>query len=197
MGWDIDLGYGILLSTYHGVVVTENAALWDVSPQVFKSYLGQARELLEYVKDFEFALYCPGNGDQSPQDIYNEVATLTENMLAPIILNIFSESYRHKQCERSAKQQGKLSSQIKKGYVYLLKGGSYHKIGLSKDADRRMEEITPKLPFETELVCTIATEDMHGLESHLHEQFADKRANGEWFELDRADVEYIRRLTDD
>jgi len=47
-----------------------------------------------------------------------------------------------------------------------------------------------------ELICTIATEDMHGLESRLHKRFADKRANGEWFLLDEADVEYIRGLAD-
>jgi len=196
MGWDIDLGYGILLSTCYGIVVTENAALWDAPPQVFKSHLGQARELLEYVKDLEFALCCPGNGDRSPQDVYNEAATLKENIFAPIILNIFSESCRRKEYQCSTRQQGKPSLQLKAGYVYLLKGGNYHKIGLSKDTDRRMEEILPKLPFETELVCTIATEDMYGLESRLHEQFADKRANGEWFKLNEADVEYIRRLAE-
>ena len=197
MGWDIDLGHGILLSTCYGIVVTKDAPLWNMSPLTFKSYLDQARELFEYVKDFEFALCCPGNGDQSPQDVYNEVATLTDNILTPIVLSILSESYRRKQYERSARQQGKLSSQIKKGYVYLLKSGSHHKIGLSKDADRRMEEISPKLPFQTELICTIATEDMRGLESRLHKQFADKRANGEWFLLEPEDVAYIKELANE
>ena len=83
------------------------------------------------------------------------------------------------------------------GYVYLLKGGPYYKIGLSNNVTRRIEEISPKLPFETELICTIATEDMYELEAFLHEMFADKRANGEWFELDETDVEHTRGLADE
>jgi hypothetical protein len=105
------------------------------------------------------------------------------------------ESLAHKEMKTGDHHQAEASP--KAGYVYLLKGGPYHKIGLSSNPGRRMEEISPRLPFGTELVCTIATEDMRGLESHLHEQFADKRANGEWFELDEADVAYIRRLADE
>jgi len=82
------------------------------------------------------------------------------------------------------------------GYVYLLGGGDYYKIGLSNNVNRRIEEISPRLPFKTELICTIATDDMYGLEAGLHRQFAEKRANGEWFELDDEDVEYIRRLAE-
>ena len=83
------------------------------------------------------------------------------------------------------------------GYVYLLKGGDHYKIGLSKDANRRMEEISPKMPFETELICTVSTEDMYALEAALHELYADKRANGEWFELDEADVALFKGFADD
>jgi len=87
-------------------------------------------------------------------------------------------------------------NQAERGFVYLLRGGPYYKIGVSNDVNRRMEEITPRLPFETELVCTIATEDMYELEADLHDHFADKRTNGEWFELSGKDVEYIRSLAD-
>lgn len=82
----------------------------------------------------------------------------------------------------------------KGGYVYLLKGGGYYKIGLSRNVYRRWREVSPKLPFEVEIVCTIATDDMHKLETTLHKRFADKRENGEWFKLDDSDVEYVLEL---
>ena len=85
------------------------------------------------------------------------------------------------------------------GYVYLLflKCAGYYKIGLSNNPDRRVwKEISPVLPEEPELICTIETEDMHSLEAGLHARFANKRANGEWFRLDNSDVEHIKGLAD-
>ena len=80
------------------------------------------------------------------------------------------------------------------GYVYLLKGGGFYKIGCSKNVDKRTVALATKLPFVVEELCRITTADRFGTEHRLHEQFADKRVNGEWFELDEADVEYIRGL---
>jgi hypothetical protein len=35
---------------------------------------------------------------------------------------------------------------------------------------------------------------MIGLERRLHERFADKRINGEWFDLSEDDVTFIREM---
>lgn len=80
------------------------------------------------------------------------------------------------------------------GYVYLLSGGGYYKIGLSKSVDIRIEQISPKLPFEIELIHQIKADDMVTLENQLHERFADKRVNGEWFMLAQEDIDYIKSL---
>lgn len=82
------------------------------------------------------------------------------------------------------------------GYVYLLKGGDYCKIGRSNNPDRRLEEISPQLPFSVELICMVATNDMYKLEARLHQRYADKRANGEWFRLDGEDITCIKELAD-
>ena len=85
------------------------------------------------------------------------------------------------------------------GYVYLLflRCSGHYKIGLSNNPERRVwKEISPVLPEEPELICTIGTEDMHRLEAQLHMRFANKRAKGEWFRLDANDVEYIKGLAD-
>jgi len=85
----------------------------------------------------------------------------------------------------------------RKGYVYLLSGGPYHKIGCAQDVDRHITQIQPKAPFVLNLVCSIPADDMYELESTLHGQFADSRTNGEWFILTPKDVEYIKGLTVD
>jgi len=77
------------------------------------------------------------------------------------------------------------------GYVYVLSGGGYYKIGLSKHVGVRIKQISPKLPFDVELVCTIKTDDMAKAEAYLHGKYASKRAKGEWFALTNEDLKWL------
>lgn len=81
------------------------------------------------------------------------------------------------------------------GYVYLVQSvtGAY-KIGRTIDPNNRLKTFNVKLPFEVEYVVTIKTPNMYQLETDLHNQFAEKRVNGEWFNLSPADVNYIKGL---
>jgi len=89
--------------------------------------------------------------------------------------------------------QGSISKpESKSGIVYLLKSGEHYKIGLSKSTNRRMMDISPKLPIEPRLIHTIQTKDMYDLEATFHEHFKEKRTNGEWFLLTENDVEWIK-----
>jgi hypothetical protein len=79
--------------------------------------------------------------------------------------------------------------------VYLLQSPSaYYKIGRTKSPETRLKSLGVTLPFEIELTALIPTDDMYILEQSLHERYASKRANGEWFALDSSDVEYIKGL---
>jgi hypothetical protein len=81
------------------------------------------------------------------------------------------------------------------GYVYLVQSVTgYYKIGRAKDPRKRTKTFGVKLPFEIELAHIIACADYLQAESYLHEKFADKRANGEWFLLSEGDVVYIKSL---
>ena len=74
------------------------------------------------------------------------------------------------------------------GFIYLIKSGHYYKIGKANDLKKRISHIKLQLPFETELVHSIEAFHPYDAEKHWHQRFADKRRNGEWFELTDADV---------
>jgi hypothetical protein len=93
-----------------------------------------------------------------------------------------------------SKRRKEEKPQSKEGFVYILKCGPYYKIGLSQVVDKRVEQLSTIPPFDVELIYTIETDDMYGLESSLHNKFSEKRKNGEWFELEGADLEYIKGL---
>jgi hypothetical protein len=80
------------------------------------------------------------------------------------------------------------------GYVYLLGGGSYYKIGKAKDPERRTETLAVQLPYPVELLHTIESDDYSRAEGYLHERYAHKRLNGEWFNLSDEDVAEIKTL---
>lgn len=100
--------------------------------------------------------------------------------------------------QREAEKQVRRQNKTRDGYVYLvqsLTALSYYKIGRTKKPEQRMKRFEVKLPFEIQPVCFIETKDMYALEKKLHERFADRRADGEFFALSAADVDYIKSLS--
>jgi hypothetical protein len=79
------------------------------------------------------------------------------------------------------------------GTVYLLRAGKYYKIGMSNASGRREREIALQLPQKAAMIHVIRTDDPPGIEAYWHRRFADRRKNGEWFELSAADISAFRR----
>lgn len=80
-----------------------------------------------------------------------------------------------------------------KGYVYLFQGTGefqqYYKIGRTTDLSNRSKQLGTKLPFEIKLIHTIFSFDSIEAEKYWHNEFKSKRSNGEWFVLDKDDIE--------
>jgi hypothetical protein len=79
------------------------------------------------------------------------------------------------------------------GFIYLMKSGKFFKIGRSNATGRREYELGIQLPEKLKTVHVIGTDDPPGIEAYWHNRFEAKRKNGEWFELDAADVAAFKR----
>jgi len=85
-------------------------------------------------------------------------------------------------------------SETEWGEVYLMKSGRSYKIGKTKNpVGKRQYEIGTKLPELPDVVHTISTDDIAGIENYWHQRFEKKRVRGEWFELSSSDVKAFKR----
>lgn len=87
------------------------------------------------------------------------------------------------------------SKKKKSGYVYVLRSptGAY-KIGRTNNPHNRLRTFSVKLPFEVEYEVVIKAVDMFDLEAELHDRYAERALNGEWFALTDGDLAELRAM---
>lgn len=91
------------------------------------------------------------------------------------------------------RKEGAAKAEPTDGFVYMLKAGRFYKVGRTNDLGRREYDIKLQLPERATTVHTIRTDDPVGIEAYWHKRFAERRKNGEWFELTAVDVKAFRR----
>ncbi len=94
---------------------------------------------------------------------------------------------------KPAKAQDTKAKRLADGHVYLIKSGKFYKIGFSVHAGARERQLAIQLPEAAATTHVIPTDDPAGIEAYWHRRFADKRKNGEWFDLSREDVAAFKR----
>jgi hypothetical protein len=96
---------------------------------------------------------------------FYEICTLEE------LLSICNNIYHNKQL----------------GFVYVIKSDFGYKIGQSNNLTNRNRQFEVKLPFDWSFYKIYTLEKFKEMEKMSHELMADKRINGEWFNLDDKD----------
>ncbi len=77
--------------------------------------------------------------------------------------------------------------------MYLLSDHEgFYKIGKTINLDNRMRAFATEWRVKADLIHIMQTDSMTQLETELHRAFANKRQNGEWFKLSKADVWRIK-----
>lgn len=77
------------------------------------------------------------------------------------------------------------------GFVYIIRGEQYYKIGCTTTIKKRLRALDVKAPFAIETVLVIPTEDMSWLEDHLHRRFHQQHHKGEWFKLTASAIQAL------
>lgn len=80
------------------------------------------------------------------------------------------------------------------GYVYLMRNKRGHyKIGHSINPRKRRSELSSqKNPVK--LLLLIPTHDMIALETDLQRRYQWKRTAGEWYRLDKSDINALKQI---
>ena len=91
-----------------------------------------------------------------------------------------------KQHERDTKE---------KGYLYLIRCGDYYKIGITQNIEQRLSSFKTSIPFDIELVLKEKFNYIYKskIERELHKEFKHKLHKGEWYNLDKGDIDKIKQ----
>ncbi len=84
-------------------------------------------------------------------------------------------------------------TKVQTGFVYLMRSGRHHKIGRTISVGSRERQLAIKIPVPPTTIHSIETDDPSGVEAYWHKRFAEKRGEGEWFDLNPDDINAFKR----
>lgn len=82
------------------------------------------------------------------------------------------------------------------GYIYLVRCGDFHKIGLAKNTNKRLSGLKTSSPFEMKMLKAWRCKRPDLIERVMHKRFAKYRVRGEWFQLTEDVVQLLLKVED-
>jgi hypothetical protein len=185
-----------------GFAPNELQAAYDEN-MLIEKYIGFARELGHFPVDAELRLKARGDETFPSHSTFVNRLGGSKTQLVARIVDYCKDRSGYDDiialCSPTARVARKETAKVEIepeeiiGFVYLMKSGRHYKVGRSNAAGRREYELAIQMPEKLTTVHTIRTDDPAGIEDYWHRRFADKRKNGEWFDLAAADVKAFRR----
>jgi len=74
-----------------------------------------------------------------------------------------------------------------------MRSGRHYKIGRTISVGARERQLAIKIPVPPTTIHHIETDDPIGVEAYWHRRFADKRGEGERFDLSAEDISAFKR----
>jgi len=183
-----------------GLIPKDFTAAYD-DAVLLERYAGLTRELarLPAVSDLKLKVH---NDQSFPSEKVFRRFKSKENLVKQLVEHCrrsggwddvlaICDGYRPRSTNEAAEEIPTKAVQF--GFVYLMRSGRNYKIGKTTSAGRRERELAIQLPEKATTVHVIRTDDPSGIEDYWHRRFSAKRKNGEWFQLDIADVQAFKR----
>jgi len=73
-------------------------------------------------------------------------------------------------------------------FLYLIQGGLFFKIGITKDIQKRLGHLQTSCPMPLKVIKSWQLDEARIVERHLHKLFQEYQTSGEWFLLPEAEV---------
>jgi len=82
-----------------------------------------------------------------------------------------------------------------KGYLYLIECNNYYKIGITQNIEQRLLQFKTFIPMDVELIFKEKFNYIYKskIERELHKEFKHKHYKGEWYNLNKRDIDKIKQ----
>jgi hypothetical protein len=105
--------------------------------------------------------------------------------------NVEMENYlENERYKKTIKKENKKIS----GYIYIIQSGNYYKIGRSRNKKDRIKKYITENPNEINILMCEKVTDYIKTEAHLLNKFKNKKHRGEWFSLNKTDINIIKKI---
>ena len=83
---------------------------------------------------------------------------------------------------------------IMSNFLYLIKCNEFFKIGVAGNVESRLAALQTGNPYQLSLESCYEFDNASIVEQCLHQKFSTKNESGEWFSLDKADLQQFEQI---